>query len=163
MKMHVLSGGRLRMKKSIYFPDADRSEMLELPVSCMLLRHKQGNVLFDTGCHPSIAENPEARWGGLAKFMVPIMPPGEHVLGGLKAVGRAERALRRPAARPDREMVARTALAAAPALATVSLAGVDTDFVSLIGRREADGSVAILSVSAVEGGQLVRATKALHR
>jgi glyoxylase-like metal-dependent hydrolase (beta-lactamase superfamily II) len=87
MKMHVLSGGRLRMKKSIYFPDADRSEMLELPVSCMLLRHKQGNVLFDTGCHPSIAENPEARWGSLAKFMVPIMPPGEHVLGGLKAVG----------------------------------------------------------------------------
>lgn len=87
MKMHVLSGGRLRMKKSIYFPDADRSEMLELPVSCMLLRHKQGNVLFDTGCHPSVAENPEARWGNLAKFMVPIMPPGEHVLGGLKAVG----------------------------------------------------------------------------
>jgi len=87
MKMHVLSGGRLRMKKSIYFPDVDRSETLELPVSCMLLRHKQGNVLFDTGCHPSIAENPEARWGSLAKFMVPIMPPGEHVLGGLKAVG----------------------------------------------------------------------------
>ena len=87
MKMHVLSGGRLRMKKSIYFPDADRSEMLELPVSCMLLRHKQGNVLFDTGCHPSVAENPEARWGSLAKFMVPIMPPGEHVLSGLKAVG----------------------------------------------------------------------------
>ena len=87
MKMHVLSGGRLRMKKSIYFPDADRSEMLELPVSCMLLRHKQGNVLFDTGCHPSVAENPEARWGSLSKFMVPIMPPGEHVLSGLKAVG----------------------------------------------------------------------------
>jgi glyoxylase-like metal-dependent hydrolase (beta-lactamase superfamily II) len=87
MKMHVLSGGRLRMKKSIYFPDADRSETLELPVSCMLMRHKQGNVLFDTGCHPAIAENPESRWGGLAKFMTPIMPPGEHVLSGLKAVG----------------------------------------------------------------------------
>ena len=87
MKMHVLSGGRLRMKKSIYFPDADRSEMLDLPVSCMLMRHAQGNVLFDTGCHPAIAENAEARWGSLAKFMVPAMPPGDHVLSGLKAVG----------------------------------------------------------------------------
>lgn len=87
MKMHILSGGRLRMKKSIYFPDADRSETLELPVSCMLMRHKQGNVLFDTGCHPAVAENAESRWGALAKVMVPVMPPGEHVLSGLKAVG----------------------------------------------------------------------------
>ena len=53
MKMHVLSGGRVRMRKSVYFPDADRGETIELPVSCVLLRHRQGNVLFDTGCHPS--------------------------------------------------------------------------------------------------------------
>lgn len=87
MKMHVLSGGRLRMKKSIYFPDADRSAMLDLPVSCMLMRHAQGNVLFDTGCHPAIAENAESRWGNLAKFMMPAMPAGEHVLTGLRVVG----------------------------------------------------------------------------
>ena len=55
MKMHCLSGGRVRMRKSVYVPDADRSETIELPVSCMLLRHPQGNVLFDTGCHPSVA------------------------------------------------------------------------------------------------------------
>lgn len=87
MKMHILSGGRLRMKKSIYYPDAGRDDLLELPVSCILLRHAQGNVLFDTGCHPTISENAEARWGGLAKYMTPIMPPGDHVLSGLKAVG----------------------------------------------------------------------------
>lgn len=87
MKMHILSGGRLRMKKSIYYSDAARDDMLELPVSCILLRHAQGNVLFDTGCHPTIAENAEARWGGLAKYMTPVMPPGDHVLNGLKAVG----------------------------------------------------------------------------
>ena len=55
MKMHALSGGRVRMRKSVYVPDADRSETIELPVSCFLLRHPQGNVLFDTGCHPSVA------------------------------------------------------------------------------------------------------------
>ncbi len=87
MKMHILSGGRLRMRKSIYFPDAPREENIELPVSCVLMRHPQGNVLFDTGCHPSVAENAEARWGGLVKYITPIMPPGENVLTGLRAVG----------------------------------------------------------------------------
>ncbi len=86
MKMHALSGGRVRMRKAVYVPDADRSEMIELPVSCFLLRHAQGNVLFDTGCHPSVPENPE-RWQGMEKFMTPIMPPGENVLTGLSAVG----------------------------------------------------------------------------
>jgi len=85
--MHLLSGGRVRMRKAIYLPDVDGSETIELPVSCALLRHPQGNVLFDTGCHPSVPENPEARWGGLAKVMTPIMPPGDNVISGLSCIG----------------------------------------------------------------------------
>jgi glyoxylase-like metal-dependent hydrolase (beta-lactamase superfamily II) len=84
--MHALSGGRVRMRKMVYVPDADRSEMIELPVSCFLLRHAQGNVLFDTGCHPSVPENPQ-HWQGMEKFMTPIMPPGDNVLTGLSAIG----------------------------------------------------------------------------
>ena len=61
MKMHFLNGGRLRMRKSIYLPESDRSETIELPVSCVLLRHTQGNVLLDTGCHPSAVVDPAAR------------------------------------------------------------------------------------------------------
>jgi N-acyl homoserine lactone hydrolase len=87
VKMHVLSGGRLRMRKSVYLPDADRSEMIELPVSSVLLRHAQANVLFDTGCHPSVAENAEARWGGMAKFITPVMGPDDNVLAGLSGLG----------------------------------------------------------------------------
>jgi glyoxylase-like metal-dependent hydrolase (beta-lactamase superfamily II) len=87
MKMHALSGGRLRLRKSVYWPDADRSEMIEVPVSAYLLRHGQGNVLFDSGCHPSVAENAEARWGGLARFMTPISPPGDNVVENLRAIG----------------------------------------------------------------------------
>jgi N-acyl homoserine lactone hydrolase len=86
MKMHALSGGRVRMRKMVYVPEADRSEMIELPVSCFLLRHAQGNVLFDSGCHPSVPENP-AHWQGMEKFMTPIMPPGENVLTGLSTIG----------------------------------------------------------------------------
>ncbi len=87
MKMHVLSGGRLRMKKSVYLPDADRQETIELPVSCFLLRHASGNVLFDTGCHPSTAHDPEARWGPMARAMVPISKPGENVVDQLQSIG----------------------------------------------------------------------------
>jgi N-acyl homoserine lactone hydrolase len=87
MKMHLLSGGRLRMRKNIFVPDAERSETIELPVSCALLRHAQGNVLFDTGCHPSVPVEPEARWGGLARLMTPIMQPGDNVISALAGIG----------------------------------------------------------------------------
>ena len=87
MKMHVLSGGRLRIRKNIYLPDADRGEMIELSVPCVLLRHLQGNVLFDTGCHPSVPENPEARWGSLARLMTPIMQRGDNVISALERIG----------------------------------------------------------------------------
>jgi glyoxylase-like metal-dependent hydrolase (beta-lactamase superfamily II) len=87
MKMHILSGGRLRMRKSIYLPDADRSETIELPVSSILLRDARGNVLFDTGCHPSVVQDAAGRWGGLAKFIVPIMGPDDNVIAGLAALG----------------------------------------------------------------------------
>lgn len=87
MRMHILSGGRLRIRKSIYFPDADRTEMLEMPVSSILLRERRGNVLFDTGCHPSVAQDAAARWGGLAKLMEPVMGPDDNVIAGLAALG----------------------------------------------------------------------------
>lgn len=87
MKMHVLSGGRVRMRKSTYDPSVDRGVMFEMPVVSVLLRHPQGNVLFDTGCHPDVPADPHARWLGMEKFMIPIMPVGDNVLTGLKAVG----------------------------------------------------------------------------
>ncbi|CAG2153339.1 N-acyl homoserine lactonase family protein [Cupriavidus numazuensis] len=87
MKMHILSGGRLRMRKSVYLPEADRSETIDLPVSCVLLRHSQGNVLFDTGCHPSTVEDSVGRWGTMAKAMTPIGGPQENVVSELANVG----------------------------------------------------------------------------
>ena len=49
MKLHFLSAGRIRMRKSIYIQGADRNETFEAPVSSALVRHGQGNLLFDTG------------------------------------------------------------------------------------------------------------------
>ncbi|MGV2980483.1 N-acyl homoserine lactonase family protein [Camelimonas sp. ID_303_24] len=87
MKMHILSGGRLRMRKVIYYPDAAPEETLELPVSSILLRHSKGNVLFDTGCHPDIGKDPTPRWGGLARFMTPVMAEDDHLLNSLACIG----------------------------------------------------------------------------
>jgi len=87
MNMHLLSGGRLRMRKSIFVPDADKNETIELSVPCALIRHAGGNVLFDTGCHPTVAKDAEERWGALARLMTPIMPTAENVVNGLSALG----------------------------------------------------------------------------
>jgi glyoxylase-like metal-dependent hydrolase (beta-lactamase superfamily II) len=87
MKLHFLSAGRVRLKKSIYDKTADRSETFDAPVSSALIRHRQGNVLFDTGCHPSVVEHGEARWGSLMKVMTPVMRAEDTLLPSLACVG----------------------------------------------------------------------------
>lgn len=72
------------MEKHIYLPEAARGEIIDLPVSCFLFRHPQGNLLFDTGCHPSVAVSPEARWGSLARKVVPAMGIGDNVVSELR-------------------------------------------------------------------------------
>jgi N-acyl homoserine lactone hydrolase len=87
MKLQFLSAGRLRLKRSVYSKTADRSETFEVPVSSALIRHKQGNVLFDTGCHPSVVEHGEERWGALMKVMTPVMRAEDTLLPSLACVG----------------------------------------------------------------------------
>jgi hypothetical protein len=83
--------------------------------------------------------------------------------GGLKAVVQAERAYRRPSIKPDREASMRAKLAAVPAIAALPAIQTDSDYVSVIGRREADGSFSMISVTAAEPGELLRAVKHLQR
>ncbi len=87
MKMHFLSGGRLRMRARTYVPGADRDAQIELPVSCTLLRHAQGNLLFDSGCHPGTAGDATPHWGALAARMVPLHRADDTVLTSLAATG----------------------------------------------------------------------------
>jgi N-acyl homoserine lactone hydrolase len=87
MKMHFLEGGRLRMRRSIYVTGAAREETIELPVHATLIRHAKGNVLFDSGCNPDVLVDPQARWGGLSKVMIPIFSPEQTVIRQLATVG----------------------------------------------------------------------------
>jgi len=87
MKLQFISAGRLRLKKSIYDTSTERSETFEAPVSSALIRHRQGNVLFDSGCHPSVVEHGEERWGSLLKVMRPVMSAQDTLLPNLACVG----------------------------------------------------------------------------
>jgi len=87
MKMHFLEGGRLRMRRSIFVAGAPKEETIELPVHATLMRHPEGNVLFDSGCHPDAAVDPQARWGGLSKVMTPIFAPERTVVHALDNIG----------------------------------------------------------------------------
>jgi N-acyl homoserine lactone hydrolase len=87
MKLHFLNAGRIRMRKSVYIQGVDRSETFEAPVSSALVRHGQGNLLFDTGCHPSVVEHGEGRWGALMKVMTPVCAPRTRFSPVLPALG----------------------------------------------------------------------------
>ncbi len=88
MKMHILDGGRLTMRKHIFVPECnDKTEMLKLPVIAVLFCHSKGKVLFDTGCHPSVSTDAEGRWGKLAKVMQPIGDHSNNVINSLTQLG----------------------------------------------------------------------------
>jgi hypothetical protein len=86
--------------------------------------------------------------GGLAPFL-------DTVEGGIKAVVAAERAARRPAPAPDKYEKARAELLAREPLASVSLAAGEAEFVVLLARANAGGTLDIVArveaSAAVEG------------
>jgi glyoxylase-like metal-dependent hydrolase (beta-lactamase superfamily II) len=87
VKLHVLSGGCIRLKKGIFTPGRDDGKLIDTPVICFLIRHPRGNVLFDSGCHPAVATDPAGRWGGLARAFIPVFKPDEAIVGELQKIG----------------------------------------------------------------------------
>lgn len=87
MKLCFLNAGRVEMKKKIFIPSLDNEDKFELPVISTYIRYKNINILFDTGCHPSVEKDPEKRWGGLSKIMKPINMNGINLLTELNQLG----------------------------------------------------------------------------
>src|SRR6185437_10769808 len=46
-----------------------REEMIDIPIPSFLIEHPKGLVLFDTGCAPEVAVDPEGYWGVATKFL----------------------------------------------------------------------------------------------
>lgn len=87
MKLYVMSCGRIRCRKNIYIPDADKSEYVDAPMPVFLITHPGGNVLFDTGPNPEVFEDPAGVWGGLAKAFQPIGDKDSGVVAQLNTIG----------------------------------------------------------------------------
>ena len=71
MKLFFLNAGQIEIKKKIFIPQTISDDKFLLPVISTLIQYKNLNILFDTGCHPSVETNAENRWGGLSKIMKP--------------------------------------------------------------------------------------------
>ena len=54
MNLYFLNSGRVQMKKKIFIPDINTDEKFQLPVISTYINYKKTNILFDTGCHPSV-------------------------------------------------------------------------------------------------------------
>jgi hypothetical protein len=61
LKLHVLDLGRLKLDKNFMVANSTvatartpnpRGQIIEIPVSAYYIEHADGNILFDTGCHP---------------------------------------------------------------------------------------------------------------
>ena len=87
MKLCFLNAGRVEMKRKIFIPSIKNDSKFELPVIATYVHYKNTNILFDTGCHPSVEENSEMRWGGLSKIMKPINMDGINLITELNLLG----------------------------------------------------------------------------
>ena len=86
MKVYAMTCGRLRARKNIFIPDADKNLFIETPLPIFLITHPQGNVLFDTGPHPDVFKDAIARWGGLAKAFQPVGNESSGILSQLAKI-----------------------------------------------------------------------------
>jgi len=87
MRLYALSCGSVRCRKNVFVPDAPREEIIVGPMPVFVIRHPEGNVLFDTGPHPGVFQDPIARWGGLAKAFEPLGHERSGIFGQLKTIG----------------------------------------------------------------------------
>ena len=70
VKMHVLDLGKLRLDKNFMVANTTiatarnpnpHGQMIDIPISAYYIEHADGNILFDTGCHPDWS-GPNGRW-----------------------------------------------------------------------------------------------------
>ena len=85
-KLIALPGAMLSMREAdLMLGGSDK--VLEIPVPSFLIEHRNGLVLFDTGCNPRVAVEPEAYWGPLAKLLNVRMSPEMAVDRQIRAHG----------------------------------------------------------------------------
>jgi N-acyl homoserine lactone hydrolase len=88
IKIHAFHGGGEIADMSVFDPfHPDVGTKVEIPYFFYVVQHPDGNVLFDTGGHPDLIDNPRARLGDAADAFEVTMQEGDDVVAQLKAGG----------------------------------------------------------------------------
>lgn len=88
MKMYAFHCGDEKAMRSLYDPfDPDCGQTIHPPYFFFLIRHPEGDVLFDNGAHPAFIDNPRSRLGDAADLYDITMNPGDDVVSKLRTLG----------------------------------------------------------------------------
>jgi N-acyl homoserine lactone hydrolase len=87
MKLYAFYCGAEQADISAFDPfDPNVGTTIEIPWFFYLIQHPRGNVLFDTGAHPSLATDPHARLGAMADIWTITMKAGEDAVSQLRRI-----------------------------------------------------------------------------
>lgn len=88
MKLYAFHGGGERGDMAVFDPfDPNVGTKVEIPYFYYVIQHPAGNVLFDTGGHPSLIDNPRARLGAAADAFEILMQPGDDAVSKIATIG----------------------------------------------------------------------------
>jgi glyoxylase-like metal-dependent hydrolase (beta-lactamase superfamily II) len=88
MRVYAFHGGGERADMSVFDPfHPDVGTVVDIPYFFYVVQHPAGNVLFDTGGHPSLATDPRARLGDAADAFEVTMREGDDVVSQIAASG----------------------------------------------------------------------------
>lgn len=99
LELHVLDLGRIRLDRNFIvagstfaspgLPGSGMGELIDIPISAYLVKHEEGHILYDTGCHPDCM-GADGRWPAELQRDFPWTGTGECTLPSrLRALGLA--------------------------------------------------------------------------
>jgi N-acyl homoserine lactone hydrolase len=88
MRLYAFHCGGERADMAAFDPfDPAVGTPIEIPYFFFLIQHERGNVIFDSGAHPSLATNPRERLGDEADNWEIVMTPQDGVVDRLATLG----------------------------------------------------------------------------
>ena len=86
--MFAFHCGGEKTLRSVFDPfDQDCGSTIHVPYFFYLIQHPDGNVLFDSGAHPALLDDPRSRLGAAADLYEIVMSPGDDVRSRLGSLG----------------------------------------------------------------------------
>jgi N-acyl homoserine lactone hydrolase len=87
-RLYILDGGYLEVDQTrVQLETRVKERWLKTPSPMYLIQTESENILYDTGCDPSVIEDPEGTWGSFAKVFVPRLTQEDHPINRLNEIG----------------------------------------------------------------------------